>query len=150
MKNRLFIINAISYIVVSCFVLDILLYETKSYMSIYGQMKYLVQGKINFNMLDVLPFFKILGVFLFISAFFLYIIYKWYYREPIFKTFFKLIIVYTLVFIVICLIQYFEREMYSYFFYIFFILIPLLIMVLIMLPIFWLNKKIIEKFCSKN
>lgn len=150
MKNNLFIINTISYILVSCFVLDILLYETKSYMSIYGQMKYLVQEKISFKMLDLFPFLKIFGIFLFVSVFFIYVIYKWHYREPIFKTFFKLIIVYIFVFIVICLIQYFEREMYSYIFYLFFILLPLLIMVLIMLPIFWINKKIIEKFYYKN
>lgn len=150
MKNRLFLVNTVSYILLSCIILDIFLYETKVYISIFGQIKYLVQGKINLNMFDVLPFFKILGVFLFVSALFLCIIYKWYYREPVLKTFVKLIIAYVLVFIIICLIQYFEREMYSYLFYVVFILVPLLIMVLIMLPMFWFNKKLIEKFYSKN
>lgn len=145
MKTRLIILNIVSYIILNFIIIDAIIYNTKPYSSAYGRLKGVNEGVMIFDIKDFYPLFSVLGVNLLISTVFFYVIYKWYLKENIFKTFFKLIISFALINLILFLIVYITQDMYMYLFYIAYILFPSSIMILLMLPLFWLNKKLIEK-----
>ncbi|MBE0393188.1 hypothetical protein [Flavobacterium sp. PL002] len=80
---------------------------------------------------------------LFISAILFYIAYRWFGREHILKTFSRVIIAFIIINLII--ITYIVIDGFGQgptFVYVVYFLIPMSILVVLLLPLFWINKKI--------
>ncbi len=145
MKKKLLILNLISYVILNFIILDVIMYQFKEYLSVYGQFKNVIEGSVKINDINLYPISTILSINIVTSLIFFYVAYKWYLKENIFRTFLRLIASFVLINLIVWIIEYFIHDYYLHIFSIIFISLPTSIMILIILPLFTLNNKIAEK-----
>lgn len=141
MKNKLFIINLTSYILISSIILDAIMYNFKENISICGQFIYFIKYNLQFDISDLKPILLALFINIILSVFFYYVLNKLKLITKIYS-----IIIFIIIHIIIFIfLHFFDIRLGLNSIYLLFYLIPLLIISIIAYPLNWINKKIIEK-----
>lgn len=83
---------------------------------------------------------------LFIGGVLFYFAYKWYGNEDVLITLLKLIGIFIIINFLIIVYVIIDYSFAPTFIYLFYFLIPMSIMFLLMLPMFWMNQKILNTF----
>jgi predicted membrane protein len=98
---------------------------------------------------DYMDFYTIIFN-LFISAILFYVANRWYGKENVIKTIAKLITTFIIINIIIIVYTFIDNRLAIIFLYVVYFLFPMSTMLILLLPHFWLNKKITEKIFVKN
>lgn len=149
MKYKL-LLNIVLYIVLYHIVFELLLiiydFDEKSRLStpIGRIIRYYILKQKYYGIFSTSDFY-ILFLNLTVGSILFYFSYKWYGKEKILITFLKLIGIFILINLLLILYVIIDYSFATTFIYIFYFLIPMSIMMLLILPIFWLSKKIIDE-----
>ncbi len=153
MKNKLILINLISYFILYHLVFELLINISNivKFSVVFTPLGRLIRKSIlHQNIVLGENDYHILFLNLFVSGVFIYIASK-YNKENILKLYLRIFFSFIIInLILFCIIELFGKGMSTIPVYICYIVKPLSIMTLLIVPLFWLNQKFIEKIYSKK
>ncbi len=147
MKYKLLKVNIISYIILYHILFESILtiydFDESSRLStpLGRVIRYFVFNQKYYGIFSDSDFY-ILFFNLFVFSILFYFVYKWYGNEKLLITLLKLIGIFIVINFLIIIYVIIDYSFATTFIYIFYFLIPMSTMFLLMIPIFWLNKKI--------
>lgn len=161
MKYKKIVINISSYIILYHIVFEFLMsflyakvfYDKEDDKKIFTPvgriLRKLLLNEHNIDFYNYADFY-IIFFNLFISAILFYIANRWYGKENVVKTIVRLIVTFIIINIIIIGYTFIDNRLAIIFIYVVYFIFPMSIMLTLLLPLFWINKKIIEKVSTKN